>query len=408
MNVAIIHYSAPPVVGGVETAVARQAQLFSHAGHRVKIIAGRGDIWDAHIPVEKIPLIDLRHPRVLLARASLAAGSVHEDFANLVSQLEADLRRAFDGIDIAILHNVASLNKHLALTQALFNLSQSEGMPRFILWHHDLAFTAPRLAAELHPGMPWDLLRKHWPGASQVVVSETLRENLSRLTGLPVEKIRVISAGLSLADFLGLRPYTAAMIENLRLGSAAPLLLSPVRIARHKNLEQAILALSVLLNTLPEAALVITGTVHGHDPANQEYFNALRDLRESLGLQDFVHFLADYAPDGVPEATINDLYRVADGMLLTSRDETFGMPLLEAGLSGVPIFCTALPPLTALAGSCAGYFSPSDPPETVAGIIAQRLMGDPVYQMRARVRREHTWEVVYHRQIAPLLEAQST
>ena len=45
MNVAMLHYSAPPVVGGVESVLAHQAQLFNEAGHKVRVIAGRGEAW---------------------------------------------------------------------------------------------------------------------------------------------------------------------------------------------------------------------------------------------------------------------------------------------------------------------------------------------------------------------------
>lgn len=39
MNIVLVHYSAPPVVGGVESVLAHQARLMADAGHTVKIIA---------------------------------------------------------------------------------------------------------------------------------------------------------------------------------------------------------------------------------------------------------------------------------------------------------------------------------------------------------------------------------
>ena len=69
MNITLIHYAVPPIVGGVETVVARQAQLLARAGHTVQILAGRGETWDAAIPVNIIPGIDSRFPQVLSAKA---------------------------------------------------------------------------------------------------------------------------------------------------------------------------------------------------------------------------------------------------------------------------------------------------------------------------------------------------
>ena len=109
-------------------------------------------------------------------------------------------------------------------------------------------------------------------------------------------------------------------------------------------------------------------------------------------------------PDGLGEGDLPGFYRLADALLLPSREEAFGIPLLEAGLSGLPIFCSELEPLKALAGENATFFDPDGNPEEIAGRIAGRLQIDPLYRMRTRVRREYTWEALYKKQIAPLLE----
>ncbi len=416
MNIVLIHYSAPPVVGGVETILARQAQVLAQAGHRVRILAGRGETWDALIPVQKLPLIDSRHPLILKARASLEEGVVPEDFPKLVAQIEKELLRWLDGADVVICHNVASVHRNLALTQALYNISQANNPeiseagqgnppPRFILWHHDLSCASPRAQKDLHPGLPWDLLRQHWNGVHQVVVSKARQSELSRAIGLPEDHIQVISAGLTLTDFLGLKRHTLPILENLHLALAEPLLLTPVRVARRKNLEQAISTLATLRKTFPNAMLVITGPARGaNQTSNDAYLKTLIRLREKLNLDGSVHILAERYPDGLPEDSLADLYRLADALLLTSREEGFGIPVLEAGLSRLPIFCTNLPSLRELAGEEATYFSPHDSPERVAARIAAHLQNDPAYRMRARVRQHHTWDAVYHLQIEPLLE----
>ena len=40
---AILHYSAPPIVGGVESVIQAHAQVFLQAGYPVTVIAGRGE-----------------------------------------------------------------------------------------------------------------------------------------------------------------------------------------------------------------------------------------------------------------------------------------------------------------------------------------------------------------------------
>ena len=42
-DIAILHYSAPPVVGGVEAVIQAHAQTFVQAGYPVTVVAGRGE-----------------------------------------------------------------------------------------------------------------------------------------------------------------------------------------------------------------------------------------------------------------------------------------------------------------------------------------------------------------------------
>jgi glycosyltransferase involved in cell wall biosynthesis len=274
-----------------------------------------------------------------------------------------------------------------------------------ILWHHDLAWTAPRYQEELHPGYPWDLLRMAWPGARQVTISEARRLELAELMGLDPDEVTVVPAGLDLADFLGIQARTWSMLSRIHLMNFSPILLTPVRVTRRKNLELALKVLAELRERMPQAALVITGPPGAHNPTNQEYLDSLYRLRADLGLEDAAFLLAEYHPEGIPEAGVAELYRVADAMLLPSREEGFGIPVLEAGLARLPIFCSDLQALRALAGEWAVYFSPDDSPRSIAKQIAKYLKADPRYQLQTRVRQEYTWEAVYQRQIAPLLEA---
>jgi len=328
---------------------------------------------------------------------------VPAQFESLAAGLEADLGAALAGVDAVVVHNAASLHKNLALTTALYRISQEPGAPVFILWHHDLAWNADRYAAELHPGQPWDLLRTAWPGARQVVVSEARREELAALMGIAPESIRVVPAGLDLPDFLALPPAVARIVDQVRLTAAAPILLAPVRITRRKNLELALTTLAALRVDMPAAALVITGPPGAHNPANAGYMRELQQLRARLGLESAAHLIAERQPDGLSDAEVAAFFRVADALFMPSREEGFGIPVLEAGLAYLPMFCSDIPALRALAGDAGIFFSPDADPLELAAAVRDRLQSDPVYCHRARVRQNYTWEAVYEKQIAPLL-----
>ena len=404
MRIALLHYSAPPVVGGVESVLGHHARLMAEDGHAVRILAGRGAQTDSRIPFDLLPLANSRHPDILAAKAALDAGRLPDRFTALVSTLQGDLAQILSGVDVLIAHNVCSLHKNLPLTAALKQLVGQPAMPRQVLWHHDLAWTTPRYRAELHPGYPWDLLRMDWSGTTQVVVSELRQRELAGLFDSPLERILVIPNGVDATQFLKLEAQTAKFIAQLNLSVAAPLLLLPVRITPRKNIELALRILATLRQRFPAAAMVVTGPLGPHNPANRDYFENLISLRKDLGLADSAHFLAELSSEFLPDPVIADFYHLADALLLPSREEGFGIPVLEAGLTGLPVFCADIPPLRDLAGEMGIYFSPDANPTQVADLILHRLSNDPIYRLRLRVRTRYTWERVYADQIAPLLK----
>jgi len=402
-KVALLHYSAPPIVGGVESVLGQHARLMADAGHQVRIVAGRGEQTDPRIPFIHLPLADSRHPDVLAVKAELDVGRVPPKFTELVAALTANLNEALDDVDVLIAHNVCSLNKNLALTAAVCILANDQKHLRIILWHHDLAWTTPRYRAELHSGYPWDLLRQAWMGVKQVTISEMRQHELAELFQINKDDIEVIPNGIDVAKFHKLEKQTQAYVKQLDLLRAAPLLLLPVRITPRKNIELALHVCANLNQAFPDTKLIITGPLGPHNPANEEYFDRLIALRKELGLVNVVYFLAELTSGYIADETIYDFYHLADVLFLPSREEGFGIPILEAGLAGLTIFCSDLPPLRSLGGSHANYFSPYMNPRELANTIADHLSSNPGFQLRGAVRRQYAWENIYAWHIAPLL-----
>src|SRR5690606_38410609 len=146
-----------------------------------------------------------------------------------------------------------------------------------------------------------------------------------------------------------------------------------------------------------------TGPPGAHNPANAGYMRELQQLRARLGLEGAAHLIAEWQPDGLSDAEVAAFFRVADALFMPSREEGFGIPVLEAGLAYLPMFCSDIPALRALAGDAGIFFSPDADPLELAAAVRDRLQSDPVYCHRARVRQNYTWEAVYEKQIAPLL-----
>lgn len=408
MKIAILHYSVPPVVGGVESVIAHHARLMSAGGHSVRLIAARGESLSENIPLTSIPLSDSQHPRVLAVKEQLDRGEITNEFESLRDELAEQLKSALLDIDILIVHNVCSLNKNLALTAALHKLhTSSEKFPHLILWHHDLAWTTPRYASELHDGYPWDLLKTAWPNATQVVVSEMRQDELADLMKIDKNEITVVPNGMDINTFFKLEKQTQSYVKQLKLLEANPLLLLPVRITPRKNIEMALHVLNHLHKHYPNAQLVVTGPLGPHNHANVEYFDMLKSLREKLGLSESAHFLAELTDKYIPDAVIFDFYRLADALFLPSQEEGFGIPILEAGLAAIPIFSSDIPPLRKLGENYVTYFSPDGDPKTVSNLLCENISSNPVLKMKANVRSNYTWSSIYTAKIAPLLHGSS-
>ena len=404
MNIAILHYSVQPIVGGVESVIAHHARMMSADGHSVQLIAARGEAMSAQIPLTTIPLADSRHVRVAKMKEELDRGEVTQEFEVLRAELAEQLQAAVSGVDILIVHNICSLNKNLALTAALYQLHIAGKLPRLILWHHDLAWTTPRYQFELHEGYPWGLLKTAWVGATQVTISEMRQEELSDLMKIDQSAIRVIPNGVDMGKFLKLEEQTLGYIKKLDLLLASPLLLLPVRITSRKNIELALQILAVLRIDLPSAQIIITGPLGPHNPANLQYFEKLSTLREDLGLKNSAHFLAELTTEFIPDRVISDFYKLADALLFPSFEEGFGIPILEAGFAGIPVFCSDIPPLKKLGGVLVNFFSPQEDPAAVAKMITTHFMNNKVFGLRKSVREQFTWERIHAEKIAPLLK----
>ena len=130
----------------------------------------------------------------------------------------------------------------------------------------------------------------------------------------------------------------------------------------------------------------------------------LERLVERLGRAkslDAVTVASTVAP---PDAVIADFYRLADALLFPSREEGFGIPIIEAGFSHIPVFCADIPVLRELGGDDVSYFDPDADPLLVAEQIARRLEAETTSRWARRARQGYTWAQIYALQVAPLIE----
>jgi glycosyltransferase involved in cell wall biosynthesis len=393
------------VVGGVERVIGEHARLMAADGHDVRLIVARGEAAHPGVELALEPLVDSLHPEVAAVQERLDAGEVPAAFHGLRDRIRAALAPLLEGRDVLIAHNVASLNKNLALTAALHQLATEPGGPTLVLWHHDLAWCLPRYRPTLHPGAPWDLLRTAWPGVTQVAISAVRRQELAALTGVPPATVRVIPNGVDLAITLGLDEATIELLRDTGLGAADPLLLMPSRILPRKRIGLGIRVVGALRARGIPAGVVVTGPADPHEREPGGYLARLRHLAVEEGVTDAAWMPGAERPGGLPERVMADLFALADVLFLPSRDEGFGIPVLEAALHRLPIVCADLAALREVADDAPAWIDPDAGPEAIADVVLAHLARDPLARLARHVRHEGTWDAVYARHIGPLLRS---
>jgi len=398
VEILLLHYTAPPVVGGVESVLGAHVRLLRRAGHEAHIVAGRGRST-REVPVTVLPLLYGRHPEVQAAHRALRGGDLRP-FKVLRDRIAEELTPFFRE-RIVLVHNVFTLDRNLPLTAALHRLLDHQRNVRVVAWTHDLSWTNPLDRPRLRPEEPWTLLCTPRPEVTYVAISEAVQTKLVELFGLRRADVPVVPTGTSLDPFHPVQRTTRRILDLVGWDAHFPVLLVPVRITRRKNLELAVRIGAALRARGTDPLVVVTGPPGAHTAANREYLAELQRLREALGLRDGCVFLAERGIRCTARV-LGDLYLMADGVLLTSTWEGFGMPVAEAGLLRVPVFCPRIPATEEVAGAHAHFFNPEDPPKRIADrILAALAEGAPA--LRRRVLERFTWPRILHREILPLL-----
>lgn len=408
-HIGILHYTAPPVIGGVEAVIQAHAQLFARKGYPVTVIAGRGDAGalPPAASLALLPMLDSQHDAILRMNTYLEQGELPPGFDRLVEELKSDLNPIVSGCDHLIFHNVFTKHFNLALTAALHQLIESGSIRHAVAWCHDFSWTSDSSRSKVHAGYPWDLLRNRHPGITYVSISARRQQVLAELFGCDVQDIHLVYNGVEPGSLLGLSQEGRRLAERLDLFSANLVLLMPVRVTRAKNIEYALQVLAALSQSTG-AKLIITGPPDPHDPASMGYFNELKNLRRSLGVEREARFVFEsgHAPDDpyfIDERVVGDLYRLSDVVFMPSHREGFGMPVLEAGLAGIPVLCTGIPAAEEIGAQEVTLFSAGEAPGDLAAAIVDLVEANPLSRFRRNIRQRYTWEAVFQRQIKPLL-----
>lgn len=305
----------------------------------------------------------------------------HTGLGNYSRTLVTDLKRQFPDVD-AVLYDEKSFTRTFRLgrkaaaegCQIFHGLSNelpydlhrgAAGLPRSVVTIHDTAWRT--FPAMYHPidRRIYDVKYGHAARHADCVVaiSESTKRDVMRFYDVPAERVRVIY-----------QPVQRMFYQPLEgpLPDEAPYLLSVGSINERKNLWGTIKAYA-RLSAENRPRLLVVG--QGGD-----YARRCRRLVSEMGLERDVTFLGSVNTT----ERLHALYCGAVAMLYPSYYEGFGLPVVEALLSGCPVLTSTVSSLPEAAGPGALYCAPDNVDEMAAQM--QRLIDDSA--LRERLARE--------------------
>jgi glycosyltransferase involved in cell wall biosynthesis len=177
-----------------------------------------------------------------------------------------------------------------------------------------------------------------------LTVSQWSKDDIVERYGVPADRVVVTPNGVD--------PRFAA--TGPRVERDRPYLLLVGGVQPRKDPQVAVEA----LRDLPEFDLLLAGPLlHGVD--------RVRDLAVRLGVAPRVHLLGHVGDDDLPA-----LYRGASCLLLPSRYEGFGLPVLEAMACGTPVVAARATSIPEVAGDAAVLVPPGDAGALADGVRA--------------------------------------
>jgi glycosyltransferase involved in cell wall biosynthesis len=326
----------------------------------------------------------------------------------LAQKIEAILEIHLAKVDVIIVHNMLTLVHNLAFIQAFKAYAQKHPEKKIIAWTHDQTFVDngqivdPKPGVTLHADMR-SLLITPLPEAHYVVISETFKKLLAQVMKLDGSNVQVIPNGINRKKFLEIDDTIWDIMQKAHLDKTFPIILSPVNILQRKNLDYCLDIVAHLAPSYPNMKYLISGIASEHrDTAS--YQEALKKKIDDLGLQEQVLFVGTTLGRGMTDSELHDLYDIADLVFYFSKQENFGLPILEAGLTKTPIWVSDLAVFHEIGGENLTYVSATHTPQQVATQVHEYLETTQVIGLNRLVRTTYNLETIIKNRLIPLIE----
>jgi len=172
----------------------------------------------------------------------------------------------------------------------------------------------------------------------------------------------------------------------------------------------ALKVVRTLVDMGKDPLLIVTGPPGTHSQDHEHYFQALKKELGRLKIEKNVRFLYDCKdlhnpslPLEVTDELVSGLYKLSDILFMPSKEEGFGLPLLEAGVHKLPVLCSDISPFREIGGDNIEIFHLGEAPGDVAEKVLTLTEGSKTVRMFRSVISEYRWEKIFKEQIEPFM-----
>jgi len=419
MKIGMIHYTCPETEkSGVTTVIRNHAIHLTNLGNQITLIYGKGGSLEG---VREIHIEELSpdHPEILKLQGKILSRELDDsnkkEFVGTKENLKKKIREAIRGLGIVIVHNIPSMVFNFPATVALNELAE-ESRNKFVFWIHDSVVLRQEWK-KLLKTWPFTELHYQHPNISYVTITEFRAKQLSQIRDehYRLKDVKVIPNGINVGEYERLDETTIKLREKLGLRWEDYVILMPIRVLPRKNIELGLRIVYELKKLVGErrVRLVTTGPP---DPQarvhSQRYVNYLDKMKKKLNIEDNVLLIHDlisfrrlYENNEIVKWGIADAYALADIVLITSKEEGFGLPVLEAGVARKPLFVSRIKPFEELLkeGIEAHMFGLNEKPSNIAFKIFRYFLNNTIQYNFNNVIREYRWSLIVQEKVLPFL-----
>ena len=209
--------------------------------------------------------------------------------------------------------------------------------------------------------LEWSTRRALKKAKKVIVPTESVKADLKKYYGAHARKVLVVNHGRLPLQKVN-KTQVRAALDHYQLNPKEPLFFFIGRLETKKNL-MTLLDAWALVQKEHVGGRLFLGGMYGHG------FDALFERMESSDLRGTV-----LAPGYLAEEEVAGIFNAATALVFPSREEGFGLPILQSFEADCAVICSDIPALREVAGDAALYADPGEAADFAKQIL--RLMNE--------------------------------